>query len=293
MRNFILAGNVAYGGSLPLTAGAVAFTYLESGKEVVVTDASKITGVFNLEVGDALVGMRNFPMHKKNLSYVKGEYTPATTYTSSLTIGTAEAYSDYTVMIVKKGLKFNERNRWTATIHTGINPNVADIAAKLVKQINNNTIAHGIKATAAGAVITLTADTKGVDYQIIGADELVGITITTTSKGTLAYGDAAYITDLADKACADAGYEYTYRDAYTYLYPNYPLQPLKQPDSADKGYTIFTIRFAIPREVRTVEDVVNQIIQVAFPTGTAAIATFEAFLKSITTGSTTTKAINE
>ncbi len=29
MRQFLLAGNVAYGESLPLAAGAVAFTYLK------------------------------------------------------------------------------------------------------------------------------------------------------------------------------------------------------------------------------------------------------------------------
>ena len=187
-------------------------------------------------------------------------------------------------MIVKKGLKFNERNRWTATIHTGLNPTANDVAKKLANQINNNTIGHGIKASVADAKITLTAESKGIDYEILGADELVGIAVKVTAHGLPAYGDAAYITDLANKAAADAGIEYTYRDTYTELYPAYPINPLKQPDSADAGYTIFTLRFAVPREMKTRDEVVHQIVQIAFPTEAAdAIATVETILKAIAT----------
>ena len=110
------------------------------------------------------------------------------------------------------------------------------------------------------------------------------IDVTVTTHGLPAYGDAAYITDLANKAAADAGIEYTYRDTYTELYPAYPINPLKQPDSADAGYTIFTLRFAVPREMKTRDEVVHQIVQIAFPTGaTAAIATVETILKAIAT----------
>lgn len=52
-----------------------------------------------------------------------------------------------------------------------------------------------------------------------------------------------------------------------YLYPDYPLNPLKQADAEDTGFSIITMRFAEQREVKTVEDVVNQIIQVAIPSG--------------------------
>ena len=163
------------------------------------------------------------------------------------------------MLIVKKGLKFNERNRWTATIHTGLNPTANDVAKKLANQINNNTVGHGIKASVAEAKITLTAESKGIDYEILGADELMGIAVTVTTHGLPAYGDAA------------SGIEYTYRDTYTELYPAYPINPLKQPDSADAGYTIFTLRFAVPREMKTRDEVVHQIVQIAFPTGATAI----------------------
>ena len=273
MRQFLLAGNVAYGASLPLAAGAVAFTYLADGKETIDADGTKITDKFYINLGREANGPVVLPAYKKHLTFVKGAYQAATTFSANLTIGDVNAYSDYSIMIVKKGLKFNERNRWTATIHTGLNPTANDVAKKLANQINNNTVAK----------IALTAESKGIDYEILGADELVGIEVTVTATGFPAYGDAAYITDLANKAAADAGIEYTYRDTYTELYPTYPLNPLKQPDSADAGYTIFTLRFAVPREMKTRDEVVHQIVQIAFPTGATAIATVETILKAIAT----------
>lgn len=282
MRQFLLAGKVAYGPNLPLAAGAVAFTCIADGHETIDTDGTKITDKFYINLGREANGPVVLPAYKKHLTFAKGVYQGATTFSANLTIRDANAYSDYSIMIVKKGLKFNERNRWTATIHTGLNPAADDIAKKLANQINNNTIGHGIKATVDSARIILNAESKGIDYKILGADELMGIAVET--KHCLpAYGDAAYITDLANKAAADAGIEYTYRDTYTELYPAYPINPLKQLDSADAGYTIFTLRFAVPREMKTRDEVVHQIVQIAFPTEAEAITTVETILKAIAT----------
>lgn len=284
MRQFLLADKVAYGEKLPLTAGAVAFTYLADGKEIIDVNGTKITDKFYINLGREANGPVVLPAYKKHFTFVKGTYQTATTFSANLTIGDVNAYSDYSIMIVKKGLKFNERNRWTATIHTGLNPTANDVAKKLANQINNNTVGHGIKASIISNVeIILTAESKGVDYEILGVDELMGIAVDVTSHGLPAYGDAAYITDLANKAAADAGIEYTYRDTYTELYPAYPINPLKQPDSADAGYTIFTLRFAVPREMKTRDEVVHQIVQIAFPTGADAIKTVETILKAIAT----------
>lgn len=283
MRQFLLAGKVAYGGSLPLAAGAVAFTYFDNDIETIDANGTKITDKFYINLGRKENGPVVLPAYKKHLTFVKGVYRPATGFSANLTIRDVNAYSDYSIMIVKKGLKFNERNRWTATIHTGLNPTANDVAKKLANQINNNTVGHGIKASVIDAKIDLNAKSKGIDYEILGADELVGIAVEDTVHGLPAYGDVAYITDLANKAAADAGIEYTYRDTYTELYPAYPINPLKQPDSADAGYTIFTLRFAVPREMKTRDEVVHQIVQIAFPNGAGAITTVEAILKVIAT----------
>lgn len=283
MRQFLLAGKVAYGTAFPLAAGAVAFTYLVDGKEMIDANGTNITDKFYINLGREANSPVVIPAYKKHLTFVKGIYQPATIFSANFIIGDVNAYSDYSIMIVKKGLKFNERNRWTATIHTGLNPTANDVAKKLANQINNNTIGHGIKATAAEAKITLTAESKGIDYEILGADELMDIPVIVTAHGLPAYGDAAYIIDLANKAAADAGIEYTYRDTYTELYPAYPINPLKQPNSADAGYTIFTLRFAVPREMKTRDEVVHQIVQIAFPTESMAITTVDTILKAIAT----------
>ena len=44
------------------------------------------------------------PAYKKHLTFVKGVYQAATTFSANLTIGDVNAYSDYSIMIVKKGL---------------------------------------------------------------------------------------------------------------------------------------------------------------------------------------------
>jgi len=283
MRQFLLAGDAAYGTRLPLPAGAVAFTCLNNGRETIDSNGTSIIDKFYINLGREANSTVVIPAYKKHLTYVKGVYQAAITFSANLTIEDVNAYSDYSIMIVKKGLKFNERNRWTATIHTGLNPTANDVAKKLANQINNNTVGHGIKASVTDAKITLIANSKGIDYEILGADELVGIAVTVITHGLPAYGDAAYITDLANKAAADAGIEYTYRDTYTELYPAYPIDPLKQPDSADARYTIFTLRFAVPREMKTRDEVVHQIVQIAFPITSAAIETVEAVLKAIAT----------
>ena len=147
------------------------------------------------------------------------------------------------------------------------------------KAINNNSVGSKVNASVEGATLTIQAVEAGVDYEVLGADNLFDVKVTVVNAGHPAYGDANYVRDLAEKAAADAGFEYTYRDAYCYLYPNYPLDSAKQPST--DTYTIYTLRFAEPRKVKTHDDVVNQVIQVAFPTDAEIIATFEKVCRTL------------
>ncbi len=56
---------------------------------------------------------------------------------------------------------------------------------------------------------------------------------------------------------------------------------MAQDDSADAGFTVYTIRFAEPREMKTVDQSINQIVQIAVPTGTAAIETIDKVLAAL------------
>lgn len=289
MRQFILAANAAYPSAVPLTAaGQVGITYLENGVETLVKDAAtaaKIKGRANIvwKNPNTALGQILYPIFKKNFTFTKGVYSAATTFSAELTIGTVEAYSDYSVIVAKKGLKFNERNKWTSTVHTGANPTAANVAQKIANHINANTIGNGVKAVVDGAKITITAVEAGKDYAIVPADGLMGTAVTVNANGIPAYGDAAYVKDLANKAAADAGFEYTYND-FEGIYPAYPLNPLAQPDKADAGFTIYTLRFAEPREMKTRDEVVHQIIQIAYPTGSAAITTMDTILDILAGG---------
>lgn len=282
MRQFLLGKSVAYPTALTsLAVGQLAFVALVSGVETLDSDGTKIKdkGYIYLGKSDAKGGKLVVPIYKNNFSYSKMVYAASTQYTGNFTIADVVAGSDYTVVVVKKGVGFNERNKWTAAVRAKAADTVDTIASALVSQITAN-VGAGVTAAASAGKVTVTAKEKGVDYELTLGDDLFGTAVTQT-HATAAVADAKYITDLAIKAAADAGIEYTYQDAGDLIYPDFPLNPLAQDDSADTGFTVYTIRFAEPREMKTVDQSINQIVQIAVPTGTAAIATIDKILAAL------------
>lgn len=282
MRQFLLGKSVAYPTALTsLVVGQLAFVALVSGVETLDSDGTNIKdkGYIYLGKSDAKGGKLVVPIYKNNFSYSKMVYAASTQYTGNFTIADVVAGSDYTVVVVKKGVGFNERNKWTATVRAKAADTVDTIAAALASQITAN-VGAGVTAAASAGKVTVTAKEKGVDYELTLGDDLFGTAVTQT-HATAAVADAKYITDLAIKAAADAGIEYTYQDAGELIYPDFPLNPLAQDDSADAGFTVYTIRFAEPREMKTVDQSINQIVQIAVPTGTAAIATIDKILAAL------------
>jgi hypothetical protein len=282
MRQFLLGKSVAYPTALTsLAVGQLAFVALVSGVETLDSDGTKIKdkGYIYLGKSDTKGGKLVVPIYKNNFSYSKMDYAVSTQYTGNFTIADVVAGSDYTVVVVKKGVGFNERNKWTATVRAKAADTVNTIAAALASQITAN-VGAGVTAAASAGKVTVTAKEKGVDYELTLGDDLFG-TAVTQKHATAAVADAKYITDLAIKAAADAGIEYTYQDAGELIYPDFPLNPLAQDDSADTGFTVYTIRFAEPREMKTVDQSINQIVQIAVPTGTAAIATINKILAAL------------
>lgn len=282
MRQFLLGKSVAYPTALTsLTVGQLAFVALVSGVETLDSTGTKIKdkGYIYLGKSDAKGGKLVVPIYKNNFSYSKMVYAASTQYTGNFTIADVVAGSDYTVVVVKKGVGFNERNKWTATVRAKAADTVDTIASALASQITAN-VGAGVTAAASAGKVTVTAKENGVDYELTLGDDLFGTEVTQT-HATAAIADAKYITDLAIKAAADAGIEYTYQDASELIYPDFPLNPLAQDDSADTGFTVYTIRFAEPREMKTVDQSINQIVQIAVPTGTAAITTIDKILAAL------------
>ncbi len=286
MRQFILSKNVAYASGADLSKvadGAVGVFYNNDGVLTATETGAEITNEAMLVLGRKAEngGPVVLPIYKNDFSVVKSEYKAATIYTTKFTIPAGTKVGDYTLIVAVKGKKFNERNKWTAMVHNVDTSTTATVLAqKLADGINAN-IGAGVKAEVSGSTLTITALTAGVDYEVIPADELVGIKATSITHGEPAINDAAYISDLAAKAAADAGFSYTYRDAVVDLYPNYPLNPLANANGNDTGFTVFTIRFAEPRKVKTTDEVISQVVQVALPTGASSIATLESVFNAI------------
>lgn len=282
MRTFLLGSKSDLGNDLTaLTVGQLAFSALVNGQHTVDSDGTKIKdkGYIFLGKEDAKGGDVIVPIYKNNFSFTKMVYQAAGAYTGDFTIPAPTVGDDLTVVVVKKGVQFNERNKWTATMRVKDGQDASACAKELTEQLNNNP-ASGVKAVAANAKITITAVNKGEDYKIALGDDLFGVAVTETPAVT-PLADANYIKDLAMKAAADAGIEYTYQDPANLIYPGYPLNPLAQPDSVDAGYTVFTLKFAEPREMKTVDQSINQIVQIALPTGATVIAKVETILKAI------------
>ena len=289
MRQFILAANADYPTSVDaMTGGQVGIVYLKAGEETLITSTDAATEVPNVKRANIIwknpntkLGNILYPIYKNHFSYVKSEYVAATEFKTKVTISAPAAKTDYTIIVAKKGVKFNERNKWTATVHTGAVPGTAQsLATALAKHINGNSLNSGVKATSDATSVTITATTKGVDYEIIVADGLYGAALSSQTAGIPATNDAAMIKDLMNKAAADAGFEYTYND-FEGIYPAYDANPLASPDAVDAGFTVFTLRFAEPRDMKTRDEVVHQIVQIAYPTGSEAITKMEAILKAI------------
>ena len=210
------------------------------------------------------------PFHPNHYHFVRADYQAATTFAASIVIPAPDSdYYDYTIIAVKKGKKFNERNKWTASVRVKSNDTATTIADRLAKYFNDNKDGLGLTVVNNAGTLTFTAVKAGEDFELVPADDLVGTDVTYTTRGKSALGDAAYIKDLADKAAADAGFEYTYEDDVKALYPNYHFNPLAQPDGEDEGFSIFTLRWAEPRYMKTRDEVVHQILQIVVPTDVA------------------------
>lgn len=251
--------------------GTVAIFDLATG--TLLTAAAKATGDFSLVVGRASGKMPlMFPeVNIKTLQVTKATYQAGATFTSKITVPTPEKGTHYTVVITKKGTVFNERNNWTFTT-MATTTTAADVAKQLTAQINGNKYQLGVKAEYTGGAITITALEAGKDYEVLGADGLMGVAPTDVTNGKKAELDKADIQDLASRCAAGKGFNDTYRDGDS-IYPGYP-------EVVDEDqYVLYTLRFAIPRVASKQRDeVVYQIVHLAVPVGSDSIAALDVIL---------------
>lgn len=207
----------------------------------------------------------------KTLQVTKAEYEEGKTFKAKITIPTPKTGRHYTVILTKKGTVFNERSNWSfvALANTEI---AADVAKQISAQINANKEQLGVTATYSGGAITITGTEIGKDFEVTGADQILGVEPTEVIHGKKAVCDKAYIQDLASRCAAGKGFNYL-ADEGKDIYPGYP-----EPVDADK-YVLYTLRFAVPRVASKQRDeVVYQLVHLAVPVGAGAVATLDSIL---------------
>lgn len=232
--------------------------------------SAKPTSNFSIVVGRKSGKMPlMFPeVDVKTLQVTKASYEAGTTFKAKITVPTPEKGTHYTVVIVKKGTVFNERSNWTFTT-MATTTTAADVAKQITAQINGNKYQLGVKAEYTGGAITITALEAGKDYEVLGADGLLGVAPTDVTHGKKAELDKADVQDLASRCAAGKGFNDTYRDGDS-IYPGYP-------EVVDEDqYTLYTLRFAVPRVASKQRDeVVYQLVHIAVPVGSGAITTLD------------------
>ena len=214
-----------------------------------------------------------FPLGTKNVSWVKMQFAAAKAFEGTVDLKNIEVEEglDYTVILVKLGQEFNYRNKWTATVRAtkadAAEGSVA-IATKVRKYFADNAASIGITVSDLdGSAFTITSAVPSVNYVIKFADELSSMPTVADSNFAVGLGTPEMVADMANKAAADAGFEYTFQDVVNELYPEYPFE--KAVTKFAEDCDVYTIRCAELRDVKTVDTGVNQIIQVAVPKNVA------------------------
>ena len=275
MKQLIIGKNVDYASSangFDLTTvpeGAIAIFTPSDGK-VVSTDITKVAENVAIACGRGENKMPIFfpEVDVKTLSIEKGEYQAGKTFTATITVPTTTKGEDYTVIVAKVGTVFNERNKWSFNA-VAKSDTAADVASAIEEAINANKENLGVTAKATGGKIVITATTAGPDFEVLGADGLMGVAVTDVTHGQKAMLDKAFVQDLASRCAAGKGFNDTYRDGDS-IYPGYP-----EVVDADK-YVMYTLRFAVPRvAAKQRDEVVYQRVHIVVPVGAACITTLD------------------
>lgn len=283
MKQFVLVKSLLTSGDVnTLNDGQAAFVKKNSVKAT--QDFTDYNGEFNLAVKEGNY-INMLPIHTNKLTFNISPAVNATTFKTKITFN-AGLYpkGSYTMIIAKKGVPFNERNKWTATTYMPTEGNYADIVANDLANYINKLGFVKATYTTSNHEFVVEATEAGVDYTVIVTDNFnaVNPTVEVVTKGAKAQNDVAAIVDLYEKCAADRGINYTYKDAD--IYPSMPFSPLKGSSSGATMFNVVNIRFAEPRVTKTTDEVVNQMVHIAIPNDqTSVLTNIETILSKLGT----------
>lgn len=202
------------------------------------------------------------------LKATKAEYAKGNPWSAAITITAPAKKGNYTLIVVKRGVKFNERSNYTLTFPVEEDTTATQIASKLYKQLKQLKYYSNLDITTelSGNTLTITGTVNGPSYTVVPAD-LAEDAVIKVTDGVPACGDKAYVKELAQVCAAGKGFNSTYADGESVL-PGYP-------EEVDEDeYNIYSIRFATGRKsAHQVDERVWQTVHIAVPTAASAIST--------------------
>lgn len=230
------------------------------------------------------------PVYAKDFSWSKKEWNAGTNKKISINIpavSNPDTDKHYTVILVVKGKQFNERNKYSVTYtqKKGTSANLTAICKDIADKFTKFNLPINVFADATEVMITSTQN--DFDFELLGADDAFGATVIVGNAYIPAQNTPDEFQELISKAAADKGFNYTYKAASEYLYPALNGVPAKE----SRRYDLYTLRFAEPRMVKTRDEVVHQIVQIAV-FGTGNITSFEDWLKHMSSPTTTDGLMN-
>lgn len=284
MERLIIAGNATLAttpatlatiGASGIAAGQIALYRGDTGAVISAALTEQIPS-FGLFVGVGAFATDGEYMQSiaeistRRFSYTKTSYADGTKFHASITVPTPVEGKDYTLMMAKKGVVFNERNKWSATIKAKQGDTAATIATYLANELKALGKNEAFTASLSTATITVTG-TDYQDWELLAADDLFGTTVTTSTQGLPPVCDDAYIKDLYRQCIGDEGI-YGTDPSGMKLYKERTI-------ASSTNWTLYTLQFYNPKPFKTTtgEDV-RQIVHIAIP-GTAT--TLDAILASI------------
>lgn len=284
MKRLIIAGSATLA-TTPATLAAIGASGIAAGQialyrgdtgEVISAALTEQIPSFGLFVGvnafatDGEYMQSIAEISTRRFSYTKTSYAAGTKFSAFITVPTPVEGKDYTLMMAKKGVVLNERNKWSATIKAKQGDTAATIATYLANELKALGKNEAFTASLSTATITVTA-TNYQDWELIASDDLFGTTVTTT-HGLSPVCDDAYIKDLYRQCIGDEGI-YGTDPSGMKLYKERTIV-------SSINWTLYTLQFYNPKPFKTTtgEDV-RQIVHIAIPGDD--VKTLDAILASI------------
>lgn len=285
MKQLIIGKNKSYASSAnyfdltSVSEGAIGIFTPSDGLPL-MSDISKVKENVAIVCGR---GDNKMPIHFpevdiKTLTIQKSEYQVGAKFSATITIPTVEKNKEYVIVVIKKGTVFNERNLWSFDAFAK-SEDSAKVAEELVKRINTNNDNLGITAESSGANVIISGIEEGQDFEVLGAEGLMGVEVKSVTNGQKAILDKVYVQDLASRCAAGKGFNDTYIDGDS-IYPGYPEVV------EDEQYVLYTLRFAVPRVASKQRDeVVYQIVHIAVPITAPCVNTLDSIFQVSSTPS--------